>query len=67
MSPTDHRPPPLFVADAMGIDFLNTVATPVDTPVDWLVDGEDLLAWLGAAELVSDAALTKLEASIASR
>lgn len=44
--------PALFVADAPGLDFLNTVATPVDTPLDWIDDGAGLLDWLGQAELV---------------
>lgn len=44
--------PPFFVADAKGLDFLNSRATPVDTPVEWLGSGEDLIAWLKAAELV---------------
>ena len=48
----DHRPPAIFVADALGLDFLNSVATPVDTPVDWIDDGNGLLAWLEQAELV---------------
>jgi hypothetical protein len=25
------RPSPIFIADAKGIDFLNSIATPVDT------------------------------------
>ena len=33
----------VFVGDAAGLDFLNSVATPVDTPVDWIEDGEGLL------------------------
>jgi predicted RNA-binding Zn ribbon-like protein len=40
------RPSPIFIADAKGIDFLNSIATPVDTPVEWLGSGGDLLAWL---------------------
>jgi len=44
--------PAFFLADAIGLDFLNSVATPVDTPVDWLEDGEGLLAWLQQARLV---------------
>ena len=63
MNSTETRPPPLFVADSVGIDFLNSVATPVDTPVDWLVDGDDLLAWLRAAQLAPDATLTKLKSA----
>lgn len=44
--------PALFLADSLGLDFLNSVATPVDTPVDWLADGEGLLRWLAQAQLV---------------
>jgi len=44
--------PALFLADSPGLDFLNSVATPVDTPVDWLNDGEGLLDWLQQAQLV---------------
>jgi predicted RNA-binding Zn ribbon-like protein len=48
----DSRPAPLFLADALALDFLNTIATPVDVPVEWLASGEDLLNWLQAAKLV---------------
>ncbi|MBS0234653.1 MAG: CGNR zinc finger domain-containing protein [Proteobacteria bacterium] len=46
------RPDPIFVADAKGIDFLNSIATPVDVPVEWLGSGDDLLRWLKQADLV---------------
>ncbi|TIT80352.1 MAG: hypothetical protein E5W57_03155 [Mesorhizobium sp.] len=46
------RSPALFVGDALGLDFLNSIATPVDTPVDWLDGGEGLLDWLRQARLV---------------
>jgi predicted RNA-binding Zn ribbon-like protein len=49
--------PPLFVADAAGLDFLNSIATPVDLPVDWIADGAGLLAWLEQARLVPREAL----------
>jgi len=42
----------LFVADAPGLDFLNSVATPADTQVDWIDSGAALLAWLEQAQLV---------------
>ena len=44
--------PAIFVGDASGLDFLNSIATPVDTPIDWLADGEGLLNWLEQAQLV---------------
>lgn len=47
----DTRPDPMFIADARALDFLNSIATPVDTPVEWLTSGEDLLSWLHAAQL----------------
>lgn len=46
------RPPALFIADSLGLDFLNSVATPVETPVDWIDDGDGLIDWLKQAQLV---------------
>jgi predicted RNA-binding Zn ribbon-like protein len=51
---TATRPPPFFIADHLGLDFLNTIAVPVDIKVEWLTSGEDLLAWLKQAGLVPD-------------
>ncbi len=53
--------PALFVADALGLDFLNSIATPVDTPVDWIADGEGLLRWLTQAGLVPQDELDALK------
>lgn len=58
----DQRPPAMFIADALGLDFLNSIATPVDTPVDWIDDGEGLLNWLEQAELVPADALRSIKA-----
>jgi predicted RNA-binding Zn ribbon-like protein len=49
--------PAFFLADSLGLDFLNSVATPVDTAIDWLEDGEGLLGWLQQAQLVPEAVL----------
>ena len=57
-----HRPPAIFVAGSLGLDFLNSIATPVDTPVDWLDSGDGLLRWLAQAELVPADALNELKA-----
>lgn len=63
----DHRQiPPLFLADAPGLDFLNSVATPVDEPIDWIVDGEGLLAWLEQAGMVPTEALAEMRERFAS-
>jgi predicted RNA-binding Zn ribbon-like protein len=53
-------PPPIFVADAVGLDFLNSIAVPVDTQVEWIGSGDDLVAWLQAAELVPPEVLAGL-------
>jgi predicted RNA-binding Zn ribbon-like protein len=57
---TDSRPPAMFLADAPGLDFLNSLAVPVDTEVEWLASGDDLLAWLEAAGLVERETLDEI-------
>ena len=54
--------PAIFLADAPALDFLNSVATPADVPVEWLDDGEGLLVWLRQAELVSAPVLDQIRA-----
>ena len=56
-----HRPPAFFISGSLGLDFLNTLATPVDTPVDWIDDGDGLLSWLEQAQLVPAKALKALK------
>jgi predicted RNA-binding Zn ribbon-like protein len=58
----EQGPPAIFVADSLGLDFLNSIATPVDTPVDWLGSGDGLLGWLTQAGLVPVEALDELKA-----
>lgn len=48
----ERRGAAIFVGDALGLDFLNSIATPVDTAIDWIGDGEGLLDWLAQAQLV---------------
>jgi predicted RNA-binding Zn ribbon-like protein len=47
-----QQTPAIFIAGDPALDFLNSVATPVDVPVEWLDDGEGLLDWLRQAQLV---------------
>ena len=54
------RQPALFVADAPALDFLNSLATPVDTPIDWIDDGAGLLDWMGQAGLAPPPVLERL-------
>ena len=54
------RSPAFFIADSPGLDFLNSIATPVDQPVDWLDSGAGLVAWLAQADLLPLQALDAL-------
>jgi predicted RNA-binding Zn ribbon-like protein len=36
----------VFIAEAQGVDFLNSVKASCDGPIDWLQNGEALLLWL---------------------
>jgi len=57
-----RRPPAIFIADSLGLDFLNSISTPIDTPVDWLDSGDGFLEWLAQAKLVPADALDGLKA-----
>jgi predicted RNA-binding Zn ribbon-like protein len=48
-----ERPTPFFVGDHLALDFLNTIATPRDVPVEWLRDGPDLIDWLEQAQVIA--------------
>ena len=56
-----RRPPAIFISGSLGLDFLNTLATPVDTPVDWIDDGDGLLSWLEQAQLVPAKAVKEMK------
>jgi predicted RNA-binding Zn ribbon-like protein len=53
---------PILIAGDPALDFLNSVATPVDVPVEWLDDGEGLLAWLQQAQLVPASVIKQMRA-----
>lgn len=55
--------PAMFLADSVGLDFLNSIATPVDVPVDWIDDGAGFLAWLRQARLVPEEVLDEFQRS----
>ncbi|MGY3693340.1 putative RNA-binding Zn ribbon-like protein [Bradyrhizobium sp. USDA 3240] len=59
------HPPAMFIADSPGLDFINSIATPVDTPVDWIADGDGLVRWLAQAKLVPSDVLDGLMARAA--
>ena len=41
-----ERPPPVRVGDHLALDFLNTIAAPRGTAIEWIGNGRDFLAWL---------------------
>jgi Putative stress-induced transcription regulator len=56
-----RRPPAIFIADSLSLDFLNSIATPLDKSIDWLDSGDGLLNWLAQAKLVPADALGELK------
>jgi predicted RNA-binding Zn ribbon-like protein len=55
-----QRLPAIFIADAVALDFLNSVATPAEVRAEWLADGEGLLQWLQQSQLVPAAVLEQI-------
>jgi predicted RNA-binding Zn ribbon-like protein len=53
----------MFIADDLGLDFLNSIGTPVDTVVEWIANGEDFLAWLVEAQLIAPSQAAVIRAS----
>jgi predicted RNA-binding Zn ribbon-like protein len=58
-----ERPSPFFVGDHPALDFLNSIASPKDVPVEWLRDGHDLIDWLRAANLMPADVAARFRAS----
>jgi predicted RNA-binding Zn ribbon-like protein len=56
----EKLPAPILIADSVGLDFLNSLATPVDTQVEWIGSGEDLISWLLQAALVPASVIAEL-------
>jgi predicted RNA-binding Zn ribbon-like protein len=57
---TADRPAPFLLADHPALDFLNSVASPSGTPIEWLEGAADLLAWLEAAGRIDEAEARRL-------
>lgn len=58
----DRHSPAIFIADSLGLDFLNSTAMPAGTAIDWIEDGEGLLNWLAQARLVPAGPLDEIRA-----
>lgn len=55
--------PAFFIGDSIALDFLNSIASPVDVPVEWLGDGKAFMAWLRQSELVPGPVLDEMLAN----
>ena len=55
-----QQTPAMFIAGDPALDFLNSIATPLDIPVEWLDGGDGLLRWLEEARLVPATALRQM-------
>jgi predicted RNA-binding Zn ribbon-like protein len=62
--PMAHRlPPPILVGDSPALDFLNTLAVPTESEVEWIGTGEDFISWLQISGLVSQDVIARLRKS----
>jgi hypothetical protein len=59
------RPPPSFTAKHVALDFLNSIVTSRENVIEFLANGEDLVAWLVQAQLLDrgDAAAVRANSS----
>jgi predicted RNA-binding Zn ribbon-like protein len=53
----------MFIAGDSSLDFLNSIGTPVEMVVEWIENGDDLMAWLEQAELVQPEAAATIRAN----
>jgi predicted RNA-binding Zn ribbon-like protein len=60
-------PPPMFIAGSLGLDFLNSIAVPVDEVVEWIGRGEDLLSWLRQAGLLNSLEILKVRSRMSQK
>lgn len=67
MKAPNPLPPPIFIGGARALDFLNSIATPVDVVVEWIGNGADFLTWMQQAGLLTPADIRTIEHSLSAR
>jgi predicted RNA-binding Zn ribbon-like protein len=60
-------PPALFLAGALGLDVLNSLARPVDELVDWWGNGDDFMSWMKQAGLFTNEDIAVAKSNISAR
>lgn len=61
MTPETERMPPMFVGEHTALDFLNSIAAPKGTMIDWLDTKASLLDWFERSRLCDAAELEQLQ------
>ncbi len=61
MPPQSDRPAAMFVGESPALDFLNSVATPRTTLIDWLDSVDNVLDWLEKSGLCKKEELARLD------
>src|SRR5579871_3546812 len=64
---SEPRPAPFLIGDDPALDFLNSVAAPWGTEIEWLASGEDLVAWLAQTRLLPENMATQFAARKSTR
>ena len=59
--------PAVFIAGVLGLDVLNSLARPVDELVDWWANGNDFLAWMKQAELLTDDEIAVVKSNLSAK
>ena len=59
--PQNIRPAPSFLGEHLALDFLNTIAAPRGTSIEWLADGGDLKEWLSVSGAITSADVTQID------
>lgn len=54
----------MLIAGALGLDFLNSIATPVRDIVEWIGNGADFLSWMKQAGLLNAGDLRTIRATM---
>lgn len=67
MKTKSSLPPALFIAGALGLDVLNSLAKPAEEFVDWWSNGDDFLSWMKQAGMLSDDDIAVAKSNISAR
>lgn len=64
---SNKLPPAMFISGSPGIDFLNSVAIPVDDVVEWIGNGKDFMDWLRQAGLLAARDISIIQSNFSAR